>query len=111
MTKTLPENSEVTERKSVMLSDAERRNLRRKLQGSVGVAQDVLNPRTQLTRLVVRGKAEAKRVAADTAKVARKNAPVIGVIGLSALIFAARRPISDWISKVRTSRSKTPNGD
>jgi hypothetical protein len=109
MTKRLPEYPEVTERKSVILSDAERRNLRRKLKGSVDVAQDVLNPRNQLKRLADRSKAGAKQVASDTAKVAKKNAPLIGAVGLGALLFAARRPISSWISKLRKSRTITPD--
>lgn len=111
MTTRPPEDSEVTERKSVILTDAERRNLRRKLKGSVDVAQDVLNPRNQLTRLVNKSKAQARQVAADTAKVAKKNASLIGAVGLGALLFAARRPISSWISKLRKSRTITPDGD
>lgn len=101
----------MTERKSVILSDAERRNLRRKLKGSVEVAQDVLNPRNQLRRFVDRTTTKAKHVAGEAAGVARKNAPLIGAVGLGALLFAARRPISNWISKMRQSRTKTPDGD
>ncbi len=107
----LPKDPEVTERKSVILSDAERRNLRRKLKGSVEVAQDVLNPRNQLKRFVDRNTAEAKRVAGDAAKVAKDNAPIIGAVGLGALLFAARRPISSWISRLRKSKTHTPDGD
>lgn len=107
----LPKDPQVTERKSVILSDAERRNLRRKLKGSVEVAQDVLNPRNQLKRFVDRNTAEAKRVAGDAAQVAKENAPAIGLVGLGALLFAARRPISNWISKVRKSKPKAPDGD
>jgi hypothetical protein len=107
----LPKDPEVTERKSVILSNAERRNLRRKLKGSVAVAKDVLNPRNQLNRFVARNTAEAKRVAGEAAEVAKKNAPVIGAVGLGALLFAARRPISKWISGLRTGKTNTPDGD
>jgi hypothetical protein len=107
----LPKDPEVTERKSVILSDAERRNLRRKLKDSVGVAQDVLNPRNQLKRFVGRTTSDAKRVAGNAAQVAKKNAPIIGAVGLGALLFAARRPISDWISRLRPSKNNTPDGD
>ena len=107
----LPKDPQVTERKSVILSDAERRNLRRKLKGSVEVAQDVLNPRNQLKRFVDRNTAEVKRIAGDAAHVAKKNAPVIGVVGLGALLFAARRPISNWISKLRKRKTNSPKGD
>jgi hypothetical protein len=112
MTTILPKEPVVTDRKNVILSDAERRNLRRKLKGSVEVAQDVLNPRNQLRRLVERNTAKAKDVAGDAAQVAKKNAPVLGAIGLGALVFAARRPISSWISKLRKSKApNAPDGD
>jgi hypothetical protein len=105
-------DSQVTERKSVILSDAERRNLRRKLKESVGVAQDVLNPRNQLARLVERSTTKMKHVAADATQVAKKNAPLIGAVGLGAILFAARRPISNWLSKLRKSKTpNTPDGD
>jgi hypothetical protein len=107
-----PKDPPPTERKSVILSDAERRNLRRKLKGSVEVAQDVLNPRNQLKRFAERTTLEAKRVAGDAAKVAKKNAPLIGAVGLGAIFFAARRPISNWLSRLRKSKTfNTPDGD
>lgn len=111
MTTILPKEPVVTERKNVILSNAERRNLRRKLKSSVEVAQDVLNPKTQLKRFVHKSKTEAKQVAQDVAQVARKNAPMIGALGLGALIFAARRPISKWISTLRQGKDNTPDGD
>lgn len=107
----LPKDPQVTERKSVILSDAERRNLRRKLKGSVEVAQDVLNPRSQLKRFVDRNTAEAKRVAQDATQVAKKNAPLIGAVGLGALVFAMRRPISNWISRRRARKSNVPESN
>lgn len=107
----LPEDPQVTERKSVILSDAERRNLRRKLKGSVEVAQDVLNPRNQLKRFVDRNTAEAKRVAQDATQIAKKNAPLIGAVGLGALLFVVRRPISNWISQLRNRKSNMPDGN
>ncbi len=52
MSTILPEDPVVTDRESVILSHAERRNLRRKLKGSIEVAQDILNPRNQVRKLV-----------------------------------------------------------
>lgn len=101
----------VTDRKSVILSDAERRNLRRKLRETVDVAQDVLHPRNQMKLLVNKGKTEAARIASAATLLARKNAPFIGAVGLGAILFAARRPISKWISTRRQSRSKQPEGE
>lgn len=111
MTTILPKEPVVTERKSVILSDAERRNIRRKLRGSVEVARDVLDPRNQLKRFFGRNKAEAKRVAGEAAHIARKNAPVIGAVGLGALLFLGRKPISKWISQLRSRKPEQPEGD
>lgn len=108
MPKILPEEPVVTDRKSVILSDAERRYLRRKFNDSLAVTRDVLNPRNQLRRLVERQTTGAKQIADETVKIAKNNAPIIGVIGVSALLIAARGPISRWISKLRQSTSKTP---
>ncbi len=110
MTTILPKEPVVTERKTVILSDAERRNIRRKLKGSVAVAQDVLNPKTQFRRLVARGTSEAKQVAEDVAQVAKKNAPVIGAVGVAALLFMGRTPISRLFSKLK-NRNNPPEGD
>lgn len=104
----LPEEPVATDRKSVILSDAERRYLRRKFKDSLAVTRDVLNPRNQLGRLVERQTTRAKQIADETAEIAKNNAPIIGVIGVSALLIAARGPISRWISKLRQSKSKMP---
>lgn len=106
MTTKTPEKQPTMERRNVILSDAERRNLRRKLRGSVEVAQDVLNPKTQLKRLVDNNKLKAKKAASDTGELARKNAPILGAVGVGALIFAARRPISKWISSFRRGKEE-----
>ena len=108
MPKILPEEPEVTDRKSVILSDAERRYLRRKFNDSLAVTRDVLNPRNQLRRLVDRQTSGAKQIADETVQIAKNNAPIIGIIGVSALLIATRGPISRWISKLRQSKSKTP---
>lgn len=108
---TEPRGPGVTDRKSVILSDAERRNLRRKLRETVDVAQEVLHPRNQMKLLIDKGRAEAERVAGAASKLARKNAPIISAVGLGAILFAARRPISKWISTRRKSRSNAPEGE
>jgi hypothetical protein len=110
MTTLLPKDPEVTDRKSVILSDAERRNLRRKLRESVEVAQDVLHPRNQIRRFLQKKKTQAVKVSEDASQLARKNAPLIGAVGLGAILFAARRPISNWLSKLRKSKSNLPDG-
>jgi len=104
----LPEEPVATDRKSGILSDAERRYLRRKFKDSLAVTRDVLNPRNQLGRLVERQTTRAKQIADETVEIAKNNAPIIGVIGVSALLIATRGPISRWISKLRQSKSKMP---
>lgn len=111
MSKISSKDPVITDRESVILSNAERRNLRRKLKGSIDVAQNVLNPRNQLHKLIALKKSQAKKAADDTVQVVKNNAPLIGILGAGAFLFAARRPISRWISSLRKSKTNTPDGD
>ena len=106
-----PKDPVVTDRESVILSNAERRNLRRKLKGSIDVAQEVLNPRNQVRKLVALKKSQAKNAANETIQVVKKKAPLIGILGAATLLVAARRPISRWISSLRKSKTNAPVGD
>ena len=110
MSTILPEEPVVTDRESVILSNAERRYLRRKFKGSLAVTREVLNPRNQLRRFVERQTTQAKQIADETVQIAKNNAPIFGVIGVSAVLIAARGPISRWISRLRHSKTKTPTG-
>ena len=109
MSTILPEKPDVTARDSVILSNAERQYLRRKLKGSLAAARHTLNPRNQLRRLVERQTTHAKQIAEETVNIAKSNAPIIGVIGVSALLIAARGPISRWISTLRYRKINTPS--
>lgn len=111
MSTTLPKDPVVTDRESVILSHAERRNLRRKLKGSIDVAQEVLNPRNQVRKLVALKKSQAKKTADETIQAAKNKAPLIGIVGAATLLVAARRPISRWISNLRKSKTNTSVGD
>jgi hypothetical protein len=113
MSTILPKEPVITDRESVILSNAERRNLRRKFRGSLSIAREALKPRNQIKRLVAQKTAQAKHVAGETVQIAKKNAPIIGLFGLSAMLFAARGPISRWISSRRKSKpkTKTPTGN
>ena len=106
-----PKDPVITDRESVILSNAERRNLRRKLKGSIDVAQEVLNPRNQVRKLVALKKSQAKNAANETIQVVKKKAPLIGILGAATLLVAARRPISRWISSLRKSKTNAPVGD
>ena len=109
MSTILPEEPDATDRQSVILSNVERRYLRRKLKSSLAATRDILDPRNQLRRFVERQTTQAKQIADGTVQIAKNNAPVIGVIGVSALLIAARGPISRWISTLRHSKTKTPS--
>ena len=106
-----PKDPVITDRESVILSNAERRNLRRKLKGSIDVAQEVLNPRNQVRKLVALKKSQAKKAAGETVQVVKNKAPLIGILGAATLLVAARRPISRWISSLRKSKTNAPVGD
>lgn len=99
------------ERVDVILNDAERRNLRRKLKGSVQVTKDVLNPKTQVRRLVERQKKVASKAAANATVQVKRNAPLLTAVGLAGIIFAARRPITKWYGRFTKRHSNTPDGD
>ena len=108
MSTILPEEPDITDRESVILSNAERRYLRRKFNDSLAVTRDILNLRNQLARFVERKTTHAKQVAGETVQAAKHNAPVLGIVGVGVLLFAARRPISRWISSLRKSTIKKP---
>ena len=108
MSTILPEEPDITDRESVILSNAERRYLRRKFNDSLAVTRDILNLRNQLARFVERKTTQAKQVAGETVQAAKHNAPVLGIVGVGVLLFAARRPISRWISSLRKSTIKKP---
>jgi hypothetical protein len=111
MSTILPKEPVITDRESVILSNVERRNLRRKFKSSVAVTRDILNPRHQAKRLFERKSSHVKLVADETVQIAKNNAPIIGVVSVGALLFAARGPILRWISQLRKRKIKTPNGD
>lgn len=111
MTNKLTEKQAPHERADVILTNAERRNLRRKLKGSVQMTKNVLNPKTQVRRLVDRQK-KAVSVATAEAKVQiKQNAPLLTVVGLTAILLAARRPIAKWLDRAKQTQAKTPDGN
>lgn len=106
-----PEDPIVTDRAEVLADEAARRRIRGKLFGDVETARQVLAPRYQYRRWMDRNKAEARRVGKEAARVARKGAPVAGMVGIGSLLFLARKPISKWISQLRKRKNNTPSGD
>lgn len=97
------------DRVDVILTDAERRNLRRKLKGSVQVTKNVLNPKIQMRRLVERQKKSVAAAATDAKVQVKRNAPLLAAVGFAGLLLAARRPISAWFSRAPKKHSNTPD--
>lgn len=111
MTHNSTEKPVAHERADVILTNAERRNLRRKLKSSVQVTKDVLNPKTQVRRLVERQKKAMSVAAADAKVQVKQNAPLLAAVGLTAILLAARRPIAKWINRARQTHANTPDGN
>ena len=110
MTTILPKEPVVTDRESVILSNAERRNLRRKFQASVALARDAVNPKIQMKRFVAVKKAEAVSIADDVAQLAKQNKSILGIAGVGALLFISRGPIINFIHRLR-NRNNAPDGE
>lgn len=103
----LSEEPQVTERNVVLADAAKRNHAKARFIANLATARASLAPRNQLDRLVQRNKARAQHVIEDAATAARKGAPVAGAIGLGALLFAVRKPISKWISGLKQPISST----
>jgi len=99
------------ERADVILTNAERRNLRRKLKGSVQLTKDVLNPKTQMRRLVDRQKKAVSGAVADATAQVKRHAPLLTAVGLAGILLAARRPIMRWFGRVGKTHLNRPNGN
>lgn len=111
MTNKPTEKRVARERADVILTNAERRNLRRKLKGSVQATKDVLNPKTQVRRLVDRQKKAVAVAAADATMQVKRHAPLLAAVGVTGILLAARRPITQWLDRVRKTYSDMPDGD
>lgn len=91
----------ITDRAQIVASEAKRRYLRAKFLTDVEIAKVKLHPKYQFGLWLNRNKAAASQVAADAGHVAKQNAPLIGAVGIGALFYMARRPISKWISRFK----------
>jgi hypothetical protein len=88
-------------RKTVMELDRQRRSLRANLTSDVEQARHDLHPRTLASRWKDRKRDQLGEIANGGKRVFKKNAPLIGLAGTAILLFAARRPISSAITKLR----------
>jgi hypothetical protein len=88
-------------RDTVIKLDRERRHLRAHLTGDVEQAKHDLHPRTLTRRWKDQKRAQLADLGESGKQALRKNAPLIGLAGAAILLFAARRPISNAINKLR----------
>ncbi|MGB5077344.1 MAG: hypothetical protein WBO17_07690 [Sphingorhabdus sp.] len=95
------EEPRVTDRNEVLKDAALRNVARTRLVSHFATAKVSLSPRNQLNHFLDRNQKIAKTVIKEAKIVARKSAPVVGTIGIGVLLFAARRPISKWISGLK----------
>ena len=98
------------ERETVLQRDQARKQLRKTLLSEVEQAKHNLHPRTISARWTAKQKARLADASASARQNAAKNAPLIGFVAAAGLLFAARKPISDWIERFR-NRKPREEGD
>lgn len=89
------------DRQSVIEKDRQRRQARSALQGDLTEAKHDLHPRTMFDRWKGKKRAQLTELADNSRQTLKKNAPLIGLVGTAILLFAARKPISNAIDKLR----------
>ncbi len=92
----------MTERDTIIASHFDRLRARNVVKCDVDEAKVELHPQTQINRFVDRQKVAATKAMDLAASRAKANAPYIGILGLGAILILARRPISKWLSKIKT---------
>ena len=81
--------------------NANRKLARSRLVADVADAKRDLHPRALLHRWTGKQKARIAATASDGARLARKNAPLLGLAGAAILLYAARKPILDMYRNLR----------
>jgi hypothetical protein len=90
------------EREEILQRDRARKAMRQSLMADIEQAKVDLHPRTIGARWTAKQKARVVKTGEAAKQNITKNAPLVGIAGLAVLLFAARRPISDWIQRLRT---------
>lgn len=98
------------ERESILQRDQVRKQLRQTLVSDVEQAKHDLHPRTITTRWTAKQKSKLADAGASAKQNVAKNAPLIGFVVAASLLFAARKPISKWIERLR-NRKPHEEGD
>jgi hypothetical protein len=98
------------ERETILQRDQARKQLRQTLVSDVEQAKHDLHPRTITTRWTAKQKSKLADAGASAKQNVAKNAPLIGIVAAAGLLFAARKPISNWIERLR-NRKPHEEGD
>ncbi len=93
------------ERDAIVDRDQLRKALRQSLMTDVEQARHDLHPRTIANRWTSKQKARLSNAGASARQNIAKNAPLIGIGAVAVLLFAARKPISNWIHRLRDRRT------
>lgn len=99
-----------SDREAILKRDQVRKRLRGSLIADVEQAKRDLHPRTISTRWAAKQKARLADAGASARQNIAKNAPLIGIVAGAGLLFAARKPISNWIQRLR-HRGTNEEGD
>lgn len=89
------------DREAVMQRDKARKALRRTLFSGIEQAKHDLHPRTVSQRWVAKQKSRLTQAGMSAKQNVAKNAPLIGFVAAAGLLFATRKPISNWIERFR----------
>jgi hypothetical protein len=89
------------EREAILQRDRVRKAKRQSLLTDVERAKHDLHPRTIGSRWTAMQKRRISETAASAKQNIAKNAPLVGIAGLAVLLFVARKPISQWMQRLR----------
>jgi hypothetical protein len=92
------------DRRDVLNLHNSRMKARETLDADVTHAKTNLHPRTIADRWTAKQKTMARQAADDATHLVKKNALLIGAVGIGVLLFIGRKPISALSSKLRQAR-------
>lgn len=98
------------DREAILERDQTRKAMRQTLRSDIEQAKHDLHPRTISTRWTARQKSKLVDAGTSAKQNIAKNAPLIGIVAAAGLLFAARKPISNWIERLR-DRKRNEKGD
>ncbi len=92
------------DRRDILNLHDSRMKARKTLETDVTQAKTNLHPRMIANRWTAKQKAMARQATDDATHLVKKNALLIGAVGIGALLFIGRKPILILSSKLRQAR-------